>query len=243
MTKLDEIKQQQAVQAQSIQELTARSESIIDVRTRHLISSAVCLLSVTEPFLPIGVCFFVSKQCAVTCCHNVTQKRLRSFGWCRSNSIVLRLRLVFKSKDDDYAMLELEQGDAPAFLEPTDDKPEIGAQFILASYSIGIMEHIEEEFKLSITVSSAQINKVSANHVIYQAPTYAGDSGSALVLRGGKVFGIHLASVNQASERLRVQGDKARMTAAEDSIDHLIRGTAQGAVGLLAHVFMPDITE
>jgi V8-like Glu-specific endopeptidase len=243
MMKLDEIKQQQAVQAQSIQELSARSSSIIDVQTRELVSAAVCLLSVTESFHPIGVCFFVSKHRAVTCCHNVTLKRLRSFVWCRSNSDVLRLRLVFKSNDDDYAILDLEQGDAPAFLEPTDDKPEIGAQFILASYSIGIMEHIKDEFKLSISVSSAQINKVSANHVVYQAPTYAGDSGSALVLLGGKVFGIHLASVNQANERLRVQGAKERMTAAEASIDQLIQGTAQGAVGLLAHVFMPKIIE
>ena len=103
------------------------------------------------------------------------------------------------------------------------------------------MEHVPE-FNVSVGVSQGVINNISANHVLYQAPTYAGDSGGALTLIGGNVFGLHLGSVNEAQERLRTSGNiEDRMSAVEVSIDGLIKGTAQGAIGLLSHVFLSHI--
>jgi hypothetical protein len=80
-------------------------------------------------------------------------------------------------------------------------------------------------------VMPATIYKVSDNHVVYSSSCFSGESGGAVVFGPtGKVFALHLETVNQANERLR----KEEITLAEvaDSVNSIVRGMSQGFLGL-----------
>ena len=76
------------------------------------------------------------------------------------------------------------------------------------------------------------------HHAIYTAPTWSGDSGAALVLKNGKVVGIHVEGVNAAKELIaQKESVDERLTDVELSLASLVKSTATGAVALLSTAF------
>lgn len=87
---------------------------------------------------------------------------------------------------------------------------------------------------LSIGVFKGEIAKLYPRHFVYQCPSFAGDSGGAIVLRDGRAVGIHQETVIQARERIK-QADldvDARLESVEASVDELIRSLSSGSIGL-----------
>ena len=80
------------------------------------------------------------------------------------------------------------------------------------------------------------------NHATYTAPTWSGDSGAALVMKNGKVVGIHVEGVNAAKELIaQKESVDERLTDVELSLASLVKNTAAGAVALLAAAFRDDV--
>lgn len=220
--------------------ISQRVGSILDDDTRKKILSSVFALSLSDKFSPIGVCFFIHPTIAVTCHHTVDTKQLNDFVWAKNEAKEkLKLKIIDVNPKHDFAFLSIVgQKKAPSTLTLLPSVPAIGSQFVVASYQIGIMEELKE-FKLSVGVAQGIVQKVSKNHFVYQSSTFAGDSGGALTLIGGNVIGMHLEGVNQARERIsHVTGVNDRLDETELSIDSLVRGTAQGALALSAHVLL-----
>jgi hypothetical protein len=221
----------------------------LDDHTRNKLRNCVLPLSLAggKDFMPIGVMFFVTPNLAVTANHNIASKKVNDTVYCqqrdvRSHSV---LTVVYQDSKLDIAILSCGKpvGNYLSLLDTRSNPPQCGINFILAAYQIGITEELEYDFKLSFGIMTASVTKTSDNHMVFQSTTFAGDSGAALTLVNGNVIGIHVEGVNEAEERLRGKKDfEERLNAAEESIDRLIENTAQGCIGVLAHVVLDAIT-
>jgi hypothetical protein len=224
--------------------IAERATSIIDERTLSVVSQAVFALSVENKFHPIGVCFFISPDVAISCAHNFMDSSAGDFVWVKNGpKPKLKMRIMEVDTSLDIAVLSRVSGSGILHhLSLAESIPALGSQFIVASYNIGIMEELVE-FKLSLGVAQGNVVKVSDNHFVYQSMTHGGDSGAALTLNGGKVIGMHLSGVNEARERLQMNEPSAdeRIREVESSIDGLIQGTSHGCVGLLSHVIISKL--
>jgi predicted nucleic acid-binding Zn finger protein len=81
-------------------------------------------------------------------------------------------------------------------------------------------------------------------HFVYSTPSsFAGDSGGAIILRGGQASGMHIMTVNQALELQRLRsldedeattGDIVRHvnSVTKESVASLIKSLSSGALGL-----------
>lgn len=210
--------------------------------TRALLVNCVFPLSLESgnTFLPVGVLFFVSPVCAVTARHNVASKSLRDTVYYKrpQDRKHAQLTLCFANEHTDLAILQSERpvGSWLPLLDTRLSPPLSGTNFLLAAYQVGIAEELAAEFKLSFGLMQASVTKTSKNHMIFQSTTFAGDSGAALTLMNGNVIGLHVEGVNEARERMTQKKDFDRLNEVEQSIDALVKGTAQGCIGLLAHV-------
>ena len=112
-------------------------------------------------------------------------------------------------------------------------------QMMLCTFKLGIEEDLPE-FRRYMTVWQAYgvDGGKHGNHLLFQCPAWAGDSGSALLVQDGQLVGIHLETVNALKERLRLSTDfDERLGAIESSIDELVSSAAHGCVALLASTF------
>jgi hypothetical protein len=223
--------------------LERRAKSIIDAETLEQTYQAVFALSLENAFTPDSVCFFVTPTIATTCKHSLEgEKVLGDFVWVKNRDTKRKMKVVHMDPVYDFALLEVVGNfTVPNCLTLESTPPQPGDRFVLAAYQIGIMEEMKE-FQLSLGIVNCTAVKVSKHHLVYQGDTHPGDSGGALVVHEGKVIGIHLGGVNALQARLSQQLAVAdRLNAAEDSIDGLIHGAAQGCVSLLAHVIIPAL--
>jgi hypothetical protein len=80
---------------------------------------------------------------------------------------------------------------------------------------------------------------------MFSCPTYAGDSGAALIMKDGCLVGIHQETINALREEMeRKKVIKDRLTDVEESLDNIARsGLAQGCSGLLVHGFRDVASE
>ena len=78
----------------------------------------------------------------------------------------------------------------------------------------------------SIGVHEGRVTNVNPRHLSYDCPSFSGDSGrgGAVVVKGGEVIGMHLETINQARERVRLLTPNTRLDDIEESVDSLIRG-------------------
>ena len=241
--KIDEQGKKIDAYGKKVDELAARS--ILSDSTRTLLKESVLPLSLDGggKFVPIGVMFFVSPECAVTANHNLGSKKTDDYVYYkqpgqRSPSMI---SVCFQDEQQDFAILRCGKGKHAhlALLDTSASPPECGVNFLLAAYQIGITEELGDDFETTFGLMQGCVTKTSKNHMVYQSTTFAGDSGAALTLVNGNVIGIHVEGVNQAKERLRKKSDvNERLTEVENSVDGLIKGTAQGCIGLLAHVVL-----
>ena len=113
------------------------------------------------------------------------------------------------------------------------------AGMALCTFKLAVEEELPE-FVRSMAVMPAfgvDVGK-RRHHLVYTSTTWAGDSGSALLLHDGELVGIHLAVVNSVRESLRLKTDFGeRLDDLESSVNDLIRSIAQGCIALLSNTF------
>ena len=101
---------------------------------------------------------------------------------------------------------------------------------------IGIQDDLKNlDPNLSVGVFKGEISKLYPRHFVYQCPSFAGDSGGAVVLKNGRVVGIHQETVIQARERIqrRVALDTdSRLESVDASVDELLGSLSSGSIGL-----------
>lgn len=153
--------------------------------------------------------------------------------------------LDFIDRANDFAVLVLEADKArcDTFLNPSHISLAPGISCVLVAFQIGLHNDLKDlDDKLSVGVFPASIAKAHDRHFVYLAPSFAGDSGGAIILQNGTAIGIHIETVNQARERLRVDSlqDDAQtediiishLKDVEASVDSLTSALSSGALGI-----------
>jgi hypothetical protein len=155
-----------------------------------------------------------------------------------------KLRIASRHPEYDFCILERVKGYSAhhAHLPVYNGRVKelVGREMVLASFRIGIEEDASSgRSQLGFTKARVVTLSEHNRHIFYSCPTFAGDSGAALLLMEGQLVGIHQESVNPLRERLdRKRLIEGKIEAAENSVDVVIqRGISQGCVGLLAHTF------
>jgi uncharacterized protein YoxC len=150
-------------------------------------------------------------------------------------------RLVNYNERFDLAVLELDDayGDANYSLElPAVDSDQIWrdnvakfqAKLAVTSFTSAVAMQAPDVVDVSFCVIPATPIKLTRHHLLYMSQLFSGDSsGALLVTSDGSLRGLHLQTVNQANEQLRIGAPPDDMVA---SINSLISGLSSGFIGL-----------
>mmetsp|Transcript_13595 Transcript_13595/g.29850 ORF Transcript_13595/g.29850 Transcript_13595/m.29850 type:complete len:315 (+) Transcript_13595:94-1038(+) len=205
------------------------------------LTGSVCFFS-DEGNKPIGAGFAISKTTVYSVAHNFPNASVGMEISCRfgkpNNHVTRQLQISGLDSRLDYCILKTVRGEAPLpnFLEISRAPLTPGKNCILAAFQIGIQEDLKDlDPDLSVGVFKGEISKLYPRHFVYQCASFAGDSGGAVVLKDGKVVGIHQETVIQARERIQHGEDldaDARLESVEASIDELLRSLSSGSIGL-----------
>ena len=230
---------------QQRQQVDVDDDNILGKGVYEKLTSAVCFFrdeGEGENNKPIGTGFAVSTTTVYSVAHNFLENEkevLCCFG--KAHQHVMR-RMKVKEFDVrlDYCVLETVPGEAllPAHLEISRDAVHLvpGKKCVLAAFQIGIQDDLEDlDPDLSVGVFEGTISKLYPRHFVYQCPSFAGDSGGAVVLKNGRVIGIHQETVIQARERIQkgeMLDDDSRLESVEASIDELLQYLSSGSIGL-----------
>ncbi|EEY68358.1 CRN domain-containing protein-containing protein [Phytophthora infestans T30-4] len=198
----------------------------------------------------VGMGVFFSSTLAVTCDHNLTEQHtVGSMVSLALKEGIEAVEVVARSSLLDFAILKSSKPRS-FFIPPWNGRPdELRGRYdlVLASYRFGIDEY-QDVFKNQLGFAPVAGISISAyrRHIMYSCPTYAGDSGAALLLKDGFLVGIHLETINALREEMdRKKTIKDRLNDVEESLDNIARsGLAQGcSFGLLAHEFKDVVSE
>jgi hypothetical protein len=155
------------------------------------------------------------------------------------------VQIVARNSELDFAILK--SSIPRAFIPPwTGDPVELRGSWnlVLASFRIGIDEY-QPMFQKELGFCPVNCITLSHSrrHLFYSCPTFAGDSGAALIIEDGCLVGIHLETINALREQIeRKKLIKDRLSDVEDSLDNLLAaGLAQGCSALLAHQFVDAV--
>ncbi|KAH9249041.1 hypothetical protein BASA81_013253 [Batrachochytrium salamandrivorans] len=194
----------------------------------------------------IGVSFFVSPTRALTALHNLipistTDPLDNSAVFQLASSLdvtlkredgsLLKVKVVRCDKRYDYVLLE-SAVPVQHFLNVGPAPPAHGLrECFLLTWDIAP----------GFAVHRALVSRISNHHIAYDANTFDGDCGGALILkRDFTVIGMHQETVNRARELERLTKDVGgRLKDVEDSVESLIRGEFVVAVPFFAFVFLP----
>jgi hypothetical protein len=197
---------------------------------------------------PIGTGFFVGPRVAISAAHTfpksvkVGTTRTGYFGKPHAGR-TCKLVVDWIDWVRDFVIFAIKGEEAPKYLEPAPGAIQPGDECILVAYQLGIHDELKEFGKEpSVGVFPGAIAKAHKRHFVYSAPSFAGDSGGAIILRGGKAIGMHIMTVNQALELQRVNsldevkattGDIVqRVNSVQESVASLINSLCSGALGL-----------
>jgi hypothetical protein len=168
---------------------------------------------------PIGVAFFISPRRAITCEHNLkgyaeTEDMQVTSQYSNvkltiqdSKGTDVLVRVISFDAEKDYAILEpIDPTFSSEYLEITEvgDETEV-EYFTLVTYQVTLAKELKcDKFKLSIAFHTASVYQVTDNHFIYEAQTFSGDSGGAIILSSnGKVLGMPLQTENEKKPKRR----------------------------------------
>ena len=230
----------------------ATEDNILGDGVYDKLTSAVCFFREEDRDgnnKPIGTGFAVSSTVVYSVAHNFVHPTVDKEVTCHFGKPMEQItrRLRFSSYDTrlDYCILSTIKGEAdlPAFLEGSLEPLTPGRQCILAAFQIGIQQDLEDlDPSLSVGLFRGEIAKLYSRHFVYQCPSFAGDSGGGVVLKDGRVIGLHQETVIQARERIQHAGDldaDARLESVEASVDDLIRSLSSGSIGLRLSAITP----
>ena len=196
----------------------------------------------------VGMGVFFSPTLAVTCDHNLTEEHtVGSLVPLGLKNEKANIEVVARNPELDFAILKASK--PRSFIAPWNGNPvhlKGRSDLVLASYRLGIDDY-QEPYKGELGFAPAACIAISTHkrHIMYSCPTYAGDSGAALIVKDGFLVGIHLETINALREELeRKKVIKDRLNDVEQSLDMIVRsGLAQGCSGLLAHEFKNIVSE
>ena len=140
----------------------------------------------------------------------------------------------------NYAIVQSSTDHAylPVYQEPSERLLE--AELVLAGYRIGVEKYVQMfSRKLGFTKADTITLSNQNKHLFFRCTTFAGDSGTALILKDGDLVGIHQEAISALRERLQhAKLVQDRLTEAEKSIDAVLSGgVAQGCCALQSSVF------
>ncbi|RLN02691.1 hypothetical protein BBJ28_00016351 [Nothophytophthora sp. Chile5] len=191
---------------------------------------------------------FFSPTLAVTCAHNLTeQQRVGSLVYLALKEEMANVEVVARNSELDFAILK--SSEPRSFIAPWSGSPddlESRCDLVLASFRLGIDEYrAPYSGKLGFAPAACISISRRKRHLVYSCPTYAGDSGAALIVKDGYLVGIHLETINALRENLdRKKIIKDRLNDVEESLDNIVRsGLAQGCSGLLVHEFKKVVSD
>ncbi|KAE8900202.1 hypothetical protein PF003_g15390 [Phytophthora fragariae] len=199
-------------------------------------------------FQGVGICVFFSATLAVTGDHNLTeQDTVGSSVTLALKEEMANVEVVARNAELDFAILK--SSEPRSFIAPWNgsaDDLESRCDPVLASFRLGIGE-FQASYKGKLGFAPAACIAISSlrRHIIFSCPTYAVDSGAALLVKDGCLVGIHLETINALREEMdRKKVIKDRLNDVEESLDNLVRsGLAQGCSGLLVHEFKNAVSE
>lgn len=204
------------------------------------LTGAVCFFLDGEN-KPIGVGFAISGTTVYSVAHNFPESAVGTEMPCHfgkpNQHLVRQLKISSVDHHLDYCILRTVPGESPLpiFLEISREPLQPGRNCILAAFQIGIQDDLKDlDPDLSVGIFKGEISKLYPRHFVYQCPSFAGDSGGAVVLKNGKVIGIHQETVIQARERIKQKDldTDACLESVEASIDELLRSLSSGSIGL-----------
>lgn len=126
------------------------------------------------------------------------------------------------------------------FIAVTDSNNLRDTNLVLASCRFGNEYSPMFDRRLGFCPASGIISSPHGHHLFYVCDAFAGDSGAALLLKDGKLVGLHVDTVNAVRERLqRIKPDLGgRLTELEQSLDAIVSGGfGQGHVAILANAY------
>ncbi|GLE11821.1 hypothetical protein PINS_up024515 [Pythium insidiosum] len=198
----------------------------------------------------VGMGVFFSATLAVTCDHNLTeQDTVGSSVYLALKDEMVDVVVVARKAELDFAILKSSK--PRSFIAPwngnTEDL-ESRCDLVLASFRLGFdVDEYQEPFKGKLGFAPAASIAISSHkrHIVFSCPTYAGDSGTALIVKDGCLVGIHQETINALREEIdRKKLVKDRLNDVEESLDNIARsGLAQGCLGLLVHEFKDVVRE
>ncbi|KAH9249660.1 hypothetical protein BASA81_012629 [Batrachochytrium salamandrivorans] len=186
-----------------------------------------------------GVAFFIQLNRALTVKHNIPGCCVGSSLQLVREHVTVKVHVVSFDEKYDYAVLV---PDDPNFtslyltiaaVPPLYENPEC----TLLTWFVGMGNELQDlNFAASFTMHhEVRLLKVSPHRVVFNAFTFDGDSGGALILSETcEVIGMHAETVNRAHE-LKRQKDadvEERVGEVEDSVESLIRSLNSGALGI-----------
>lgn len=261
LKKLDVLEEAMKRTQEAVEELNHPRPLIPPDILKRMEESVYCLC---DPE-PIGVCFFVSATRAVTCHHNLrvdpTTGKVRRLIVCKRKlagevAEQFELCVIHDMAKLDFAVLETKDDHKVDVwldvMNTSKERPVRTTGVWLVAYQISLSKDTDEFLEDGMPLAgffNGHITKVSTNHILYECESFSGDSGGAVTFIDGKVVAMHQSGVNQAKD-LRQRRDvdesvslesnmESRVDDLEDSVSSMIASSCHGAVGLLAHVFIP----
>ena len=205
------------------------------------LTGAVCFFQ-DDGNRPIGAGFAVSETLVFSVERNfvepVVGKEITCYFGKPSQHLIRRLLISAVDSRLDYCILNTVPGEAPLpnFLEISIAPLKPGKQCILAAFQIGLLNDLKDlNPNLSVGVFTGVISKLYPHHFVYQCPSFAGVGGGGVVLKDGRVIGIHQETVIQARERIQHRAnldEDSRLESVEASVDELLRSLSSASIGL-----------
>ncbi|KAF0717999.1 Aste57867_1963 [Aphanomyces stellatus] len=159
-----------------------------------------------EEYEGVGMGVFLSPTLAVTFDHNLTAKHTVGgrVTLALKDDVMDAIEVVARNSELDFAILRAFE--PRSFIAPWNGSPdalESRYDLVLASLRLGIDEYqAPYQGKLGFAPAACIAISHHKRHIMYSCPTYAGDSGAALVLKDGLLVGIHLKTINALREEI-----------------------------------------
>lgn len=194
----------------------------------------------------VGVGFFFQPRRAVTC-DDVLVESVKLGDTvtveCQEAGMQMRLRVLKRDAELDFAVLTSERRDAPAFLEPySGDLEDLSGQKITLCELQPALDEVLPGESYQVGYLPVIWSRLTRSHrqLLYDSNSRSSHPGGALVSFDGKVVGMHQETLNRVREFCRqeeITAAKFRGLASSLGLVLNRNSLLPGSIALLAHVF------